>query len=797
MQFRITVLLFFITSTLYAQKFTVSGYVKDAGSGEVLIGATVVDKTQPGNGMATNIYGYYSFELPKGEYTLVASYVGYSTKEVKVDITENVALNFNLDQEASSLQEVVVSATRSDENVSSVKMSTEKLQIERIKSMPALFGEVDIIKSLQLLPGVSTAGEGTSGMFVRGGSSDQNLILLDEATVYNASHLLGFFSVFNPDAVKNVEIYKGGIPAKYGGRISSILDIQMREGNNQQFQASGGIGSISSRLTAEIPIVKDKSSLLLSGRRTYADVFLAFAKDENIRNNTLYFYDFNTKFNYRFSDKNKIFVSGYFGRDKLGFQDLFGFDWGNTTFSTRWNHLFSEKLFLNTTLLFSNFDYGFDVNSAGAGFNWNSGLQEYNLKMDFDYFLNNNNTLFFGANVIYHVFAPAEITSQESSSQESNVQDFNLQNDFAVETALYLSNQHTITDKLSMEYGIRYSSFAKIGPDSVSIYQNGQPKRPENEIRTNAYGNGDLVKHYGGFEPRVGIRYMVNSKTSLKASYNRMRQYLQVASNATAGFPTDRWIPADYHIKPVIGDQVALGYFRNLQDNAWEISVEGYYKWLQNVVDFLPGEDVLLNDRIETAVAGGIAWSYGAEFMLRKNIGKTTGWLSYTLSRTQRQIEGVANGDPYLARYDKPHDISLVLSHKFSERLSFSGNWVYATGAAVSFPEGRYIMSGQNIPYYDDSKRNTSRMPDFHRMDLGLTYELNSRWKRYSHELTLSFYNVYNRKNPFSIEFRQVKNEDPVYNEEQDGPATSTRPAAVKTALFGIIPSVTYNFSFN
>jgi len=792
MHFRVTLFLFLLASSLYAQKYTISGYVKDASSGEVLIGATVVDKNQPGNGMATNIYGYYSFELPQGDYTIMASYIGYATTEVNVKLKENISLNFSLEEEASSLEEVVVTATRSDENVSSVKMSTEKLQIERIKSMPALFGEVDVVKSLQLLPGVSTAGEGTSGMFVRGGSSDQNLILLDEATVYNASHLLGFFSVFNPDAVKNVEIYKGGIPAKYGGRISSILDIQMREGNNQEFEASGGIGSISSRLTAEIPIVKDKSSLLLSGRRTYADVFLAFAQDENIRNNTLYFYDFNTKFNYRFSDKDKIFVSGYFGRDNLGFQDLFGFDWGNATVSTRWNHLFNDKLFLNTTLLYSNFDYGFDVNSAGTGFNWNSGLQEYNLKMDFDYFLNNNNTLFFGANAIYHVFAPAEITSQDS-----NIQNFNLQNDFAVETALYVSNQHTMTDKLSMEYGIRYSSFAKIGPDSVSIYEEGMAKRPENEIRTDVYSSNELVKHYGGFEPRLGIRYMLNSKTSLKASYNRMRQYLQVATNATAGFPTDRWIPADYHIKPVIGDQVALGYFRNFKNNNWEVSVEGYYKWLQNVVDFLPGEDVLLNDRIETAVADGIAWSYGAEFMLRKNIGKTTGWLSYTLSRTERQIEGVASGEPYLARYDKPHDIALVLSHKFSERLSFSGNWVYATGAAVSFPEGRYIMNGQNIPFYDDSKRNTSRMPDFHRMDLGLTYELNSRWKRYNHEIALSFYNVYNRKNPFSIEFRQVNNDDPMFDSEQDGPINSTRPAAVKTALFGIIPSITYNFSLN
>lgn len=801
MKFITIISILFLASNLYAQNYTLSGYVKEMGSSEVLIGATVVDKNQPRNGMASNSYGYFSFDLPKGAYTLKVSYVGYSTEEININLTENQFINFNLNEEASSMKEVVVIATRTktrtDENVSSIEMSTEKLQIERIKSIPTLFGEVDIIKSLQLLPGVSTLGEGTSGMFVRGGSSDQNLILLDGATIYNASHLLGFFSVFNPDAVKHVEIYKGGIPAKYGGRISSIIDVQMREGNNQRFVASGGIGLISSRLTTEIPIVKGKSSLLLSGRRTYADLFLGLAPDENIRNNTLFFYDFNTKFNYQFSEKDKIFVSGYFGRDKLGFQDLFGFDWGNTALSTRWTHLFNDKLFLNTTLLYSNYDYGFDVSTAGTGFNWNSGLQEYNLKLDFDYFLNNNNTLSFGANAIYHVFAPAKITAQDSDIQNSNIQNFNLQNDFAVETALYVSNQQIITDKLSIEYGVRYSSFAKIGLDSVSVYGEGLPKKIENEIRTNVYDKGEIVKHYSGFEPRLGVRYMLDSKSSFKASYNRMRQYLQVASNATAGFPTDRWIPADYHIKPVIGDQVAIGYFRNFKNNTWELSVEGYYKWLQNVVDFLPGEDILLKDRIETAVADGIAWSYGAEFMLRKNVGKTTGWLSYTLSRTQRQIEGVASGQPYLARYDKPHDVALVLSHEFSERLRISGNWIYASGTAVTFPEGRYTMNGQNISFYDDSKRNSSRMPDFHRMDLALTYELKSRWKRYNHEITVSFYNVYNRKNPFSIEFQQVNNNDPYHKVTEHGPVTSTRPAAVKRSLFGIIPSLAYNFSFN
>ncbi len=774
-----------------AQQYTVSGYIKSENSGESLIGATITDTENPSVGQVSNVYGFYSLQLPAGKYKLRVSYVGYRTQDVDVNLDKSQTLNLNLKEETSNLDEVVVTAKRQDENVSSVKMSNENLQIDRIKSIPALFGEVDVIKSIQLLPGVSSAGEGTSGMFVRGGSSDQNLILLDEATVYNASHLLGFFSVFNPDAIKNVEIYKGGIPAKYGGRISSILDIQMREGNNRNYEASGGIGSISSRLTVEGPLVKEKSSMLISARRTYADIFLGLSNDENIRNNTLYFYDLNAKLNYQFSDKDKLYVSGYFGRDKLGFQDLFGFDWGNATFSTRWNHLFNDKLFLNTTLLYSNFDYGFEVNTSGIAYDWNSGLQEYNLKLDFNYFLNNNNNISFGANAIYHVFSPATI-----ESQDANIRNFGLANDFAVETALYASNAHEITDRLSIEYGVRYSSFAKVGRDSVTIYEEGTRRQPENEIGIDVYNPGEIVKYYGGFEPRLGIRYLLNPKNSIKFSYNRMRQYLQVATNATAGFPTDRWIPADAYIKPLIGDQIALGYFKNFTENIWELSVEGYYKYMQNVVDFLPGEDILLNPNIETAVADGVAWAYGSEFMLRKNYGKTTGWISYTLSRTERQIEGVASGNPYLARYDKTHDAAIVLSHQLNDRISLSGNWVFATGAAVTFPEGRYIVNGQSIPYYDDSKRNTSRMPDYHRMDIALNLELNSKSDRYEHELNFSFYNLYNRKNAFSIEFRNVNNQNPTFDEENDGPVTSTSPSSVKTALFGIIPSITYNFKF-
>jgi hypothetical protein len=777
---------------LLSQNYVVSGYVKDAGSGEALIGATVVDAGNPTIGQASNVYGYYSFELPPGSYVLRASYVGYKTLDIPIDLTANEVINFNVLPEATNLDEVIVTAKRADQNVSSVEMSRENLSIEKIKSIPALFGEVDIIKSIQLLPGVTSAGEGTSGLFVRGGSSDQNLILLDEATVYNASHLLGFFSVFNPDAIKNVEIYKGGIPAKFGGRVSSILDIQMRDGNNKKFQASGGVGSISSRLTLEGPLVKDKSSFLISGRRTYADLFLGLSNDEAISNNTLYFYDLNAKLNYQLSDKDKLYVSGYFGRDKLGFQDLFGFDWGNATLSARWNHLFNEKLFMNVTTLFSDFNYGFDVATAGFEYEWNSGLREYNAKVDFDYFLNNNNTIKFGLNTIYHVFSPVDIESENEVLRNLSVS-----RDFAIENALYVSNTQEITSKLSAEYGVRYSSFTKIGADTITLYEEGLPFREENEVGQRVYNAGEIVKSYGGLEPRLGLRYLLNSRSSLKLSYNRMRQYLQVATNATAGFPTDRWIPADNYIKPVIADQIAAGYFKNINDNAWEISVETYYKWLQNIVDFLPGEDILLNNKIENAVASGKAWSYGAEFLIRRNIGKTTGWLGYTLARTQRQIEGVAGGNPYFARYDKTHDISLVVSHQLSNNLTLGANWVYATGAAVSFPEGRYVVNGQSVPYYNDAVRNTSRMPAFHRMDLSLNWDLKQVAQRYNHSLNFSFYNVYNRRNVFSIEFREVNNNKANYDEAIDGPITSTTPASIRTALFGIIPSITYNFKFN
>ncbi len=789
----ICVLLFFADSLTAQSKFTISGYIRDTSSGEEMIGATIYVKELPGTGTVSNIYGYYSLTLPAGDYTLMTSFIGYESIEKTIQLQSNQTFNFELVEEKFQLEEIVIAADRPEENVTDVKMSREKLQVEKIKTLPALFGEVDLVKTLQLLPGIQSAGEGTTGLFVRGGSADQNLILLDEATVYNASHFLGFFSVFNADAIKNVEIYKGGIPARFGGRLSSILDIQMKEGNNKKFAMSGGIGSISSRLTLEGPIVKDKSSFIISGRRTYADLFLRLSPNEDINSNVLYFYDLNAKANYRIDEKNRIFVSGYFGRDVFDFDDTFGLDWGNATVTTRWNHLFNERLFLNTTLLFSNFGYGFNIDDGVQTFEWKSNLQEVGGKLDFTYFINPNNTLSFGSNTIVHRFAPATITPGDNSI----FTDFSLDNRYAIEQAFHIGNDHKINDKLFLQYGLRYSLFENVGPGKVFLYEEGVPRSDETLIDSISYDRLEKINLYHGLEPRFAMRYMLSKSSSIKASYNRMRQYIQIASNSTAGLPIDRWIPADNYIEPLIGDQIALGYFRNFKDNTFETSVEVYYKWMDNLIDFKPAAEILLNNNIETEIFSGRGWAYGAEFLVRKNVGQTTGWLGYTISKTERQIPGINGGKKYNAKYDRTHDISLVVNHQLNQRITLSANWVYATGQAVSFPVGRYNIDGRSIPYYDDFSRNADRMPDYHRLDLSMTLEAkNKKQKRWQGSWSFSIYNAYARKNAFSITFEDIVNDDVSYNPDEDGPETSRRPGAVKLYLFSLIPSVTYNFTF-
>lgn len=787
-------LLLFLSSGLMAQqKVSLNGYVQDAATGEELIGATIRVMELPGTGVTTNVYGFYSITLPPGRYTLEYNYVGYRKEQRELELNEDRKLNVQLQAADFELKEVVVSSQRQNANVEEVNMSRENLSIEQVRKLPALFGEVDLIKTIQLLPGVQTAGEGTTGMFVRGGSADQNLILLDEATVYNASHFLGFFSVFNPDAIKNIELYKGGIPARFGGRLSSILDIQMRDGNRQNYVFSGGVGSISSRLTAEGPLQKDRSSFLISGRRTYADLFLRLSPDENINNNTLYFYDFNAKANYIINENNRLYLSGYFGRDVFGVEDLFGLDWGNATFTTRWNHIFSDKLFLNTSLIYSKFDYGFDANDGVNSFIWKSALEDYNLKTDFSWFLNPKNTITFGSNSQYHYFGPPKITFEG----ETDIDNIDLFDRFAFEQAFYLGNEQKISDKLSLEYGLRYSLFQNLGPSRVYEYAPGLPRTNQTITDTLHFGQLEPIQFYDGWEPRFGARYRLGENSSLKTSYNRTFQYLQIASNATAGLPIDRWIPADRYVRPLIGDQIAAGYFRNFADDTYEASVEVYYKWMQRLIDFKPAAQILLTNNIETEILEGRGWSYGTEWLLRKNTGNTTGWLAYTLSRSMRQVPGINNDQPYPARYDRTHDIALVLNHELSRRWSVSGNFVYSTGTAVSFPTGRTVIAGQSIPVYDDNRRNANRMPPYHRLDLSAT--LNSRarsGRKWEGSWVFSIYNVYARKNAFTITFEEVYNNDPNFTPTPNETVYNKELGAVKLYLFSIIPSVTYNFQF-
>ncbi|WP_291720982.1 TonB-dependent receptor [Bernardetia sp.] len=775
----------FYSFSAFAQenRYTLSGKIRDAASGEELIGATVLVEKMPGTGAVANEYGFYSLTLSEGKYRILVSYIGFENQIFEIDLTKDITLNVEM-SEASELKEVVVTAERdADANITEVQMSTQVLEVEQVKKLPALLGEVDVLRTLTLLPGVQSAGEGTGGLFVRGGANDQNLILLDDAPVYNASHLLGFFSVFNPDAIKDVKLYKGGIPAQYGGRLSSIIDIRMKNGNNKRFIASGGVGTVSSRLTVEAPI-NDKSSFILSGRRTYADQFLRFARDTALRQNQLYFYDFNAKANYEISDKDRIYLSGYFGRDVFKFGEGFGLNWGNSTATLRWNHIFNQKLFLNTTAIYSQFNYGFDIDDGAQNFTWRSGITDYSIKLDFDYFLNPNNLITFGTENIYHHFNPTEIKPQ---NDESIFNSFELSDKFAIENAFYVANEQKIAQKLTLQYGLRFSMFQNVGKTEEYEYAEGQPRTDANITDTLRYDSFESYSFYAGFEPRLAINYLIDKKSSVKASYNRTRQYLQTVSPNTAALPFDRWIPTNKYIEPQLSDQVALGYFRNFDDNKWEASIEGYYKSMQNQIDVRDGEDLLLNDNIEEALAAGDAWSYGLEFYVKKNYGQTTGWISYTLSTTQRQIDEINLGNAYSPRYDRPHNLAIVLAHQFSPRVTLAGNFIYTSGVAVTFPVGRYKVGNQIVDYYEDGARNVDRLPDYHRADISLTIDGKHR-RNWKGSWNFSIYNFYNRKNAFSIYFREKQDE----NEEGTG-----EYEAVKTTLFGIIPSITYNFTFS
>lgn len=755
---------------VFSQNYTVSGSIKDAENGEDIIGAIVSVKELEGKGTSSNSYGFYSLTLPAGDYTLVYQFIGYALQEKVISLKSNQTFNIQLGFSETTLGEVEVLGEKRDQNVKSTEMGVVRIDPKAVESVPVLFGERDIIKVFQMTPGVKSAGEGNSGFYVRGGSADQNLILLDEAPVYNASHLLGFFSVFNSDALKDVTLYKGGMPAEYGGRASSVMDIKMRDGNSKKLGVTGGIGLISSRLTIEAPIVKDKGSFMISGRRTYADMFLKLSKDKDIKSSQLYFYDLNLKSNYQINEKNRIFLSGYFGRDNFGLADVFGFDWGNATGTLRWNHLVNDKMFSNTSVIFSNYNYRFKFNADGNDVKFTSSIQDWNLKQDFSYFPHPNHKVKFGFNAIYHTFIPGEI---ESDFQSFN--DVKLTNRYALEGGVYVQNDHSITERFGIQYGLRYSFFNYMGEGKAYTFDAEGVKTSEQ-----SYKAWQTIKTYGGFEPRLSAKYEVDKQSSVKASVNRAFQYLHLLSNSTSAQPTDIWVPSSNNVKPQISDQVSLGYFRNFKDNKYEASVEGYYKIFQNQIDYRNGANLFFNDEAEGDLVYGKGRAYGAEFYLRKQTGKFTGWVSYTWSRSLRTFDQINEGNEFPSRQDRIHDFAIVMMYEINDRLKISGNWIYYTGTAVTFPSGKYEVGGISVPYY--TERNGYRMPDYHRLDLGLTWEVKTK-KEYESSWNVSIYNAYARRNAYAITFR----------DNEDNPA---QKEAVRVALFRIVPSITYNFSF-
>jgi hypothetical protein len=748
-------------------RYTISGYVKDSKTGEELIGATVSIKELAGTGANTNAYGFYSITIPEGDYTITAQYISYESQSIPIKLNQNTKLNFTLTEQLKTLEEVVITAEKKDENITRTQMGIEKLDVKEIKNIPVLFGEKDILKTIQLLPGVKSAGEGNSGFYVRGGAADQNLILLDEATVYNASHLLGFFSVFNSDAIKDITLYKGTQPSEYGGRLASVLDIKMQDGNDKKFGAEGGIGLIASRLKLEGPIVKNKGSFTISGRRTYADLFLKLSRDTSLNKAKLYFYDLNVKGNYRINDKNRIFLSGYFGKDVLGFGDVFGINWSNATGTLRWNHLYSNRLFSNTSVIFSNYEYNINTNLAGTKGSIISRIQDYGLKQDFQYFANTRHQLKFGFNSIYHKIIP---TGTDKSVSELNLPDKN-----SWENAAYLSHDYKPNNRLSFEYGLRLSAFSPIGPGTFYTY---------NELGETtdsaSYTSGQFVNTYLNLEPRISANYLLNEKNSVKAAYARNTQNLHLLSNSTSGNPTDLWIPSSPNVKSEIADQVSLGYFRNFKDNTYEFSTEVYYKHMQNQIDFKDGAQLQFNENVEAQLLFGTGRAYGIEFYMKKKYGKLTGWLGYTLARTEKKIEGINNGNFYPAKQDRTHDVSIVAMYELSKKWTLSATWVYYTGNAVTFPSGKYEVAGRIVNYF--TERNGYRMPDYHRLDIGATWQ-RKKTEKFESSWNFSLYNAYGRENAYTITFREDEN-DP------------TKTEAVQTTLFRWIPSVSYNFKF-
>lgn len=782
------------------EKYTVNGYVKDAANGEALIGATVLIK-ELGSGNITNVYGFYSITLSPGEYTIEYRYLGFLTQTKSINLNQNTRVDIELGEEQQQLQEVVVIAEPEDENVTSTEMSVGELDIKTINKIPAFLGEVDVIKSIQLLPGVTTVGEGSSGFNVRGGSVGQNLVLLDDAPIYNTSHMLGFFSVFNPDAVKDVKLYKGGIPAQFGGRLASVLDIRMKEGNIKKYELNGGVGSIFSRFALEGPIKKEKASFIVAGRRSYIDVLARPFTDVFSDGAGLYFYDLTTKANWNISSRDRVYVSGYWGRDVFNFDERNGINWGSKAGTFRWNHLFNDRIFSNLTFYVSDYDYelAFGDNDLDK-FQWTSNITTYDLKPEVTYFINPKNELTFGGEAILYKFSPADATA---SSNGTDIE-FSLSHRRALEYGVYIGNQQTVNDKLSLQYGLRFSGFNYMGIDDGLYYTFNDtiPGYRRSAIDVQQADEWETIQDYQNFEPRISLKYQLNKTSSIKASYNRMAQYIHLVSNTTASNPLDIWTPSTNNIKPQIGQQWAAGYFRNFRDNDYEFSVEAYYRKTENQIDYIDGAELFINELIEGDVLAGDGRAYGLELYLKKNEGRLTGWVSYTLGRTELKIDGInfrddlenRNGQWYPARYDQLHNLKIAGFYELSKRWTVSGNFTYLSGTPTTFPTHRYNVEYLTIPENANNSRNNLRIPDYHRLDLSFTLlgrEVSKKGKvrKNRDSWVFTIYNIYNRENPFSIYFWQGGDRIGV------GDPAPTRATQV-SILGSIVPSVTYNFKF-
>ncbi|RSK41537.1 TonB-dependent receptor [Mangrovimonas spongiae] len=786
-------LMLFLLSSIYSQsqeKFTLSGTIKDSTNGETLLGATVYLK-DTSIGSITNEYGFFSLTALKGNYTLIISYVGYESYSQELTLNKDQKLNIELKASSTALDEVIITAEESEMvSIRKPQMSVSKLNSKTIKEMPAVLGEVDVVKSIQLLPGVTNNGEGSAGFHVRGGAADQNLVLLDEAIIYNTSHFFGFFSVFNADAIKNIKLYKGDIPAKYGGRVSSVLDVRQKDGNSKQFELNGGIGLISSRLAAESPLFKDKGSFLVAGRASYAHLFMPLI--EEVEDDKISFYDLNLKTNYELNKNNRLYLSGYFGRDVFNLSKIIENNYGNATGNLRWNHVFNDKLFSNLSFIYSKYDYQILLDFIEL--DWTADITNLNLKYDLGYYVNNNLKLDFGISGLTYNVNPGEV---KPASESSSINYLKLDEKRAFEGAAYISAEHQITDKLTVNYGLRYSAFSRLGGQSITHYVNNQPviynsdlgiyERGE-EAGETYYSKSKSIKIFGNFEPRLGLSYQLNELSSVKASYTKSTQYLHLLSNTSSVTPLDVWTPSGEYIKPQISNQFALGYYKTFKDNTYALELETYYKHVDNRIDYIDGSSLIGNNNIETEILNGEARAYGLEVLFRKNKGNFTGWLAYTLSKSEQRAlggnaggPGINNGDWYNTPYDRTHDISLTGVYKLNDKWRFSSNFVFQTGRPVTYPNGQYTYEGLSVATY--SNRNEDRLPAYHRLDISATFIPNKNSdKRWKSEWVFGIYNVYNRKNAASVSFNQ--NRETGLNE------------ATRISIFGLIPSVTYNFKF-